>query len=719
MLRSRLLLTPFTIALLTPTAFGQPNTVPSGQADEVTHPTDATKLRIYVGTYTSPQTGSKGIYLFELDTQTEALEARGLVSEVASPSFLAVHPHRRFLYAVGEIMEFQGKKAGAVSAFLINHDTGKLTLLNQQPSGGQGPCHVTVEPGGKCVLVANYTSGTVAALPIDNNGRLEAPKSVIQHQGSGPNTRRQASPHAHSINVDPAGRFALAPDLGADKVFIYRFDASAGTLVANDPPAAKPAPGSGPRHFAFHPAGRFAYVINELASTVTAFTYDAAHGALSEIQTISTLPAGFSEPSFTADIHVHPSGKFLYGSNRGHDSLAIFSIDRETGRLTPIGHQSTRGKWPRNFAIDPSGRWLLAANQNSNSLVLFRIDPQTGLLTPTGTIAEVPSPSCVQFVQPDPPPRGGSLGDLPRRWQLITDKAAFAPRDGAGALVFKDRMWLLGGWNPGDKAHFPNKCNSEVWSSSDGLTWKLENPKAPWEARHTAGYVVHNARMWIVGGDPLQGHYQNDVWSSTDGVDWKQVVNEVPWAPRALHYTVAFNNRIWVMGGQTLPQFAPAPEAFYNDVWSTKDGKTWNRATEHAPWAPRGMIGGSVVFRDRIWILGGGTYDTPASPRRFYNDVWSTADGIHWEQHAEKTAWAPRQYHDVAVFDNRMWVLEGWNQSNRNDVWYSSDGVDWHELPATPWPPRHAASVFVFQNALWLVAGNNMTSDVWKLSPGK
>lgn len=301
-------------------------------------------------------------------------------------------------------------------------------------------------------------------------------------------------------------------------------------------------------------------------------------------------------------------------------------------------------------------------------------------------------------------------------WKQVTPKAAFAARDGAGALVFNQRMWLLGGWNPSDKANFPKTCNSEVWSSKDGLNWKLEVRQAPWEGRHTAGYVVHRDRMWIVGGDCNQRHYQNDVWSSAEGIQWQQITDQVPWAPRALHYAVAFKDRIWVMGGQTMPRFAPTPEIFYNDVWNTQDGAKWNRVLEHAPWTPRGMIGGSVIFQGRIWILGGGTYDTSDSPRRFYNDVWSSDDGIHWERHIEHAPWSPRQYHEVAVFDGKIWVLEGWNQSNRNDVWYSEDGIHWHELPDTPWPPRHAASVFVHDHALWMVAGNNMTPDVWKLT---
>lgn len=305
------------------------------------------------------------------------------------------------------------------------------------------------------------------------------------------------------------------------------------------------------------------------------------------------------------------------------------------------------------------------------------------------------------------------------QWTCVTENAAFAGRDGAGALVFRNRMWLLGGWNPGDKVHFPHICNSEVWSSADGATWELENPQAPWEGRHTAGYVVHDDRMWIVGGDANQRHYQNDVWSSADGVHWDLVNGEVPWAPRVLHYTLAFDNRIWVIGGQSVPQFAPAEEALYNDVWCSADGVAWTRVTENAPWSPRGMIGGSVVFQGRVWILGGGTYDTPTTPsRNFYNDVWSSDDGVSWERHTEFAPWEPRQYHDIAVFDHRMWVLEGCNAAggNRCDVWYSADGVNWYELPDTPWAPRHAASVFVYDDALWMVAGNNMFPDVWKLT---
>jgi len=305
------------------------------------------------------------------------------------------------------------------------------------------------------------------------------------------------------------------------------------------------------------------------------------------------------------------------------------------------------------------------------------------------------------------------------KWTPVTLEAPFAGRDGAGALVFNKRMWLLGGWNPGDKVHFPRICNSEVWSSTDGLNWKLETLQAPWEGRHTAGYAVHRGKMWIVGGDGNQGHYQTDAWNSPDGVRWNLVNPLVPWAPRVLHHTLVHRNLLWVMGGQTLPQFAPAPESvFHNDVWSSPDGITWTRVLEHAPWSQRGMIGGGTVFRDRMWLLGGGTYDTPTFPKRnFYNDVWSSSDGVNWTCHLEAAPWHPRQYHDVAVFDDRLWVMEGYDgKGNRKDVWSSPDGVAWEELPETPWAPRHASSLFVHDNALWVVAGNNMFPDVWKLT---
>lgn len=314
------------------------------------------------------------------------------------------------------------------------------------------------------------------------------------------------------------------------------------------------------------------------------------------------------------------------------------------------------------------------------------------------------------------------------RWELVTPRAAFAPRDGAGALTFQGRMWLLGGWNPGDRTHFPRICNNEVWSSIDGADWRLVKPNThlttpfqhphDWEGRHTAGYAVHRDRLWIVGGDANQGHYQNDVWSSADGRVWEQANRDkpLPWAPRALHYTVVHQDRIWVIGGQTMPAFGGGPEKFYRDIWTSENGADWQQVQPREPyWSARGMIGGNAVFRGRIWILGGGTYDTPTTPQRnYYNDVWSSADGIDWQRHTEQSAWQPRQYHDVAVWDDRLWVLEGYARQNLADTWHSEDGTTWHSV-ATPWKPRHAASVFVHAGHLWMVAGNNMEADVWKL----
>lgn len=326
------------------------------------------------------------------------------------------------------------------------------------------------------------------------------------------------------------------------------------------------------------------------------------------------------------------------------------------------------------------------------------------------------------------------------QWEKVTLQAEFAPRDGAGALSYRGRMWLLGGWNPlpAHRKFFPRICNNEVWSSADGAEWTLVKPNtfrdaefdptSDWEGRHTAGYAVFRDRMWIVGGDVNQGHYQNDVWASSDGRRWECInrdadgkLQSLPWAPRALHYTVVHDGLLWVIGGQTMPAFSKddTPERFYRDIWTTGDGVQWTEVKPQEPyWSPRGMIGGSAVMNGRIWILGGGTYDTPQTPtRQFYNDVWSSADGVHWKQHTKTAPWKPRQYHEVAVWDNRLWVLEGYHREggNRNDVWYSADGTTWQQLPETPWKPRHAASVFVHDDSLWMVAGNNMQSDVWRL----
>ncbi len=364
---------------------------PKAALDDAKEPS---RLWVFVGTYTGKN--SKGIYLLELDLATGKLEAKGLAGEAVNPSFLAIHPNQRFLYAVSEVGNVGGKKSGAVASFAIDPKTGKLTELNREPSGGAGPCHLVVDGGGKNVLAANYSGGSVAVLPIQEDGKLKPPSSVQQHEGKGVNPRRQEAPHAHSINLDPLGKFAFAADLGLDKVLIYKFDAESGKLAAHAEAAL--APGAGPRHFAFHPTGRWTYVINEMLCTVTAFAYDAEKGRLKEIQTITTLPHEVKEGYSTAEVVAHPSGRFVYGSNRGHDSIAIFRVDRETGRLTAAGHEPTQGKTPRNFNVDPTGRFLLAANQNSDTITVFRIDPQAGTLRPTGQTVEVPSPVCVRFM---------------------------------------------------------------------------------------------------------------------------------------------------------------------------------------------------------------------------------------------------------------------------------------------------------------------------------
>ncbi len=351
---------------------------------------------VYIGTYTRGE--SRGIYRSVLCAAHGTLSEPELAAETANPSFLAIHPNRRFLYAVGEAGLFEGRPEGGIVAFAIDPNSGMLTRLNAQSSQGRGPCHLVVDGAGRNVLVANYGGGSAAVLPIDPDGRLRPATAFVQHEGSGVDPRRQSAPHAHSVNLDAANRFAFVADLGLDQVLVYRLSSEAGTLEPHAPPFAKVAPGAGPRHFAFHPSGRFAYVINELDCTITAFAYDAEKGRLDTLHSVTTLPADFDGNNTTAEIVVHPSGAFLYGSNRGHDSLAGFRIDRETGRLTPIGHTPTGGETPRNFAIDPLGRFVLVQNQASDSVVVFRIDPDTGALEPTGSRIAVPSPVCIRML---------------------------------------------------------------------------------------------------------------------------------------------------------------------------------------------------------------------------------------------------------------------------------------------------------------------------------
>jgi 6-phosphogluconolactonase len=345
---------------------------------------------MFVGTYTKPLK-SKGIYAWRFQPATGKLTPVGTVAETSSPSFLAVHPNQRVLYAVNEV------NGGMVSAYAIDQPAGKLKFLNQVSTKGKGPCHLSVDRSGKWLFAANYGSGSVAAFPVNDDGSLGEASAFVQHAGSSVNQARQAGPHAHASVMSPDNRFVFVADLGLDQVFGYRFDPNRGGMATDEPTITKVAPGSGPRHVAFRPDGRFLYVLNEMASTVAAFRYDAAKGTTEEMQTLSTLPADFKGSNSGAEIFVHRSGNYLYTSNRGHDSIAMFRIDLTSGKLTATGHASTRGKTPRNFGIDPTGTWLFAANQDSDNVAMYRIDLKTGNLNPSGDPMEVFSPVCVVF----------------------------------------------------------------------------------------------------------------------------------------------------------------------------------------------------------------------------------------------------------------------------------------------------------------------------------
>jgi len=351
---------------------------------------------VYVGTYTRQD--SKGIYAFRFQPATGKSTSIGLVGATENPSFLALHPNHRFLYAVNEIANYEGQSAGSVSSFSIDAKTGMLTPLNKVTTRGTIPAHLVVDKTGKSLVVANYGTGSVAAFPLNADGSLGAASAFVQHTGSstGP---RQRGPHAHAVVLSADNRFVFVPDLGLDQILSYRLDPAKGTLTPNAPPFAKVTQGSGPRHFAFHPNGRFAYSLSEMGSLVTVFAYDHTAGSLTDLQTISTLPTEFSGTNNSAEIEVHPNGSFLYASNRGHDSIAVFAIDPRAGTLILVEHVPTQGKMPRNFAIDPTGAYLFVANQNTNNIVLFRIDPKTGRLTPTGDDLKFPSPVCLVFLQ--------------------------------------------------------------------------------------------------------------------------------------------------------------------------------------------------------------------------------------------------------------------------------------------------------------------------------
>jgi 6-phosphogluconolactonase len=350
---------------------------------------------MYIGTYTKGK--SKGIYAYRFNPSTGQTTPLGLAVESANPSFLAVHPNRRVLYAVNEVADYEGHN-GYISSYSINKKTGRLTFLNKVSSGGAEPCHVAVDKTGKWLAVANYTGGSISIFPINENGSLGKASAFVQHAGSSVDARRQKGPHAHSVDFYPDNRFLLVSDLGLDKVLIYRFDNAKGTLSANNPPAVKINPGSGPRHLTFHTNGKWVYMLNEMKSTVTAFSYNAEQGSLQEIQTLSSMPPRYSGRSIGAEIAIHGDGKFLYCSNRGHDSITVFSINESKGTLTPVERISTQGKTPRHFAIDPAGIYLFAANQDSGNIAMFLINRKTGMLIPTGISLEVSMPVCMVFV---------------------------------------------------------------------------------------------------------------------------------------------------------------------------------------------------------------------------------------------------------------------------------------------------------------------------------
>jgi 6-phosphogluconolactonase len=344
----------------------------------------------YIGTYTRGK--SKGIYAWRFSPSSGKLTELGLAAETSNPSFLAIHPNHKVLYAANE------NATGTVTAFSLDPATGKLTLLNSAASHGNGPCHLVVDHGGNFLFVANYGSGNIAVLPLHADGSLGESTTVIQHAGSSANKARQSGPHAHCVTQSPDGHFVMVEDLGLDQVMVYRFDAADGALTANDPPFAKLPPGTGPRHLAFSPNGRFAYVVGEMFSNITAFHYDRTRGALDSFQTISMLPDNFKGNNSGAEVVIHPNGKFLYGSNRGDNSVAVFAVDSGKGTLTALERVPTQGKTPRSIAIDPTGQYLFAAHQDSDSIVVFKINSKTGIPAATGEVLEAGAPVCVLFV---------------------------------------------------------------------------------------------------------------------------------------------------------------------------------------------------------------------------------------------------------------------------------------------------------------------------------
>jgi 6-phosphogluconolactonase len=354
-----------------------------------------TEYIAYIGTYTGK--GSQGIYRYKFDPSSGKLAPLGVTTGVENPSFLAVSPDHKYLYAVNEVESYHGAKTGAITAFEIGKDAS-LKALNQVATHGTAPCHLAIDKAGRHVAVANYSSGSIAVLGIKSDGSLADVTSFVQHQGTGPDASRQEGPHAHQVQFDAANKHVFAVDLGIDKVMVYQYDAKTGKLTPNTPPDAELEPGAGPRHLAFDHGAKHAYVVNELNSTIDVFNYAPATATFTKVQVISTLPTGFAGPNHPAEIQVSPDGNYVYASNRGNDTIAIFSIDHATGRLTAVDHQSVGGKNPRHFIIDPTGEYLLVANQDTNNVVVFGIDHTTGRLADLGIPIDVPTPVCVCFV---------------------------------------------------------------------------------------------------------------------------------------------------------------------------------------------------------------------------------------------------------------------------------------------------------------------------------
>ena len=353
---------------------------------------------VLVGTYTA-RDATQGVYFYRMDPESGDLRPAGSAAVGANPSFLAIHPTRRWVYAVNEISSTDGRPTGGVAALALDAAAPALAVLGRRASGGAGPAYVSVDRSGRYALVANYGAGTAAALPIGADGNIGEATAVVRHAGSGPRADRQGAPHAHCILADPSNRFVLVTDLGIDRIMVYRFDDRAGTLTPAPTPFAATRPGAGPRHLAFHPSRPIVYVINELDMTLGAYRWDAQAGTLGEIATVPALAAPLAPGENTgADIHLSPSGRHLYATIRGANLLVVFAVDERAGTLTPVQEIPTGGNWPRNFGLDPSGRFLYAANQRSNDIVAFRVDAASGRLTPTGHRVQLPSPVCVRFL---------------------------------------------------------------------------------------------------------------------------------------------------------------------------------------------------------------------------------------------------------------------------------------------------------------------------------